>query len=89
LGTSEGKFALNWTHISAVMATAIGLTFGVALKAQDRAVSVGSQAAAGATVKNVGAVKSISGKSLVLKTDAGSEITISVLDGTHIVRLAA
>jgi hypothetical protein len=89
LGTSEGKFALNWTHISAVMATAIALTFGVALKAQDRAASVGSQAAAGATVKNVGAVKSISGKSLVLKTDAGSEITISVLDGTHIVRLAA
>jgi hypothetical protein len=89
LGTSEGKFALNWTHISAVMATAIGLTFGVALKAQDRAAPVGSQAAADATVKNVGAVKSISGKSLVLKTDAGSEITISVLDGTHIVRLAA
>jgi uncharacterized protein DUF5666 len=89
LGTNEGKFALNWTHISAVMATAIALTFGVALKAQDHAASVGSQAAAGPTVKNVGAVKSISGKSLVLKTDAGSEITISVLDGTHIVRLAA
>ena len=40
-------------------------------------------------VKSVGAVKSINGKSLVLKADAGPEITISVQDGARIVRLAA
>jgi hypothetical protein len=64
------------------------LCFAAFLKAQDRPVDSG-QASAGAAVKNVGAVKSISGKTLVLKTDAGPEITISVLEGTRIVRFAS
>ena len=71
------------------LAVTIGLVFGATLKAQDRPSAEGSQAAEGTVVRNVGAVKSISGKSLVLKTDAGPEITISVLDGTRIVRMAA
>jgi co-chaperonin GroES (HSP10) len=66
----------------------VGLALGSDLYAQDRAPDNGSQTAR-AVVKNVGAVKSISGKSLVLKSDAGPEITISVPDGTRIVRLAA
>ena len=61
---------------------------GIALTAQDRPAGEASPAA-GAAVKNVGVVKSIKEKSLVLKTDAGPEITISVADGARIVRLAA
>jgi len=71
------------------LAVAVGLVCGATLKAQDRPSAEGSQTAEGTVVRNVGAVKSISGKSLVLKTDAGPEITISVLDGTRIVRMAA
>jgi co-chaperonin GroES (HSP10) len=79
---------VNWTHTFVVLAITVGLVLGSGLYAQDRAPDNGSQTA-GAVVKNVGAVKSISGKSLVLKSDAGPEITISVPDGTRIVRLAA
>lgn len=79
---------MNWTHTFVVLAITVGLVLGSGLYAQDRAPDNGSQTA-GAVVKNVGAVKSISGKSLVLKSDAGPEITISVPDGTRIVRLAA
>jgi hypothetical protein len=89
--TSEGTFVVNTRLSLAVFALAmtVGLVFGAALKAQDRPAAEGSQAAAGTVIRNVGAVKSIRGKSLVLKTDAGPEITISVLDGTRIVRMAA
>jgi hypothetical protein len=69
--------------------TAVGLAFGATMQAQDRPAAESSQTAAGAVVKNVGVVKSINGKSLVIKTDAGPEIAVSVLDGTHMVRLAA
>jgi co-chaperonin GroES (HSP10) len=89
LVTSKGKFAVNWRHSVAILATFAGLFFGAPLWAQDRPAGTDSQSTAGAAVKNVGAVKSISGKNLVLKTDAGPEITISVSDGTRTVRLAA
>src|ERR1051326_232769 len=72
-----------------MLATCVGLFFGAPLKAQKSPAGTDSQVTAGAAVKNVGAVKSISGKSLVLKTDAGAEVTISVPDGARIVRLAA
>jgi hypothetical protein len=62
---------------------------GVTLIAQDRPASETSQATAGSAVKNVGVVKSIHEKTLVLKTDAGPEVSISVPDGARIVRLAA
>jgi hypothetical protein len=87
--TSEGKFGVYGRLSLASLAVAVGLIFGASLNAQDRPAAEGSQAAAGTVVRNVGAVQSISGKSLVLKTDAGPEITISVLDGTRIVRMAA
>jgi hypothetical protein len=79
---------VNWTHTFVVFAITVSLSLGSGVYAQDRAPADGSQTA-GAVVKNVGAVKSISGKSLVLKSDAGQEVTISVPDGTRIVRLAA
>jgi co-chaperonin GroES (HSP10) len=86
---NEGKFVVNWRHSLAILATSVGLFFGALLEAQDRPAGTDSQSTAGAAIKNVGAVKSINGKNLVLKTDAGPEITISVPDATRIVRLAA
>jgi hypothetical protein len=38
--------------------------------------------------KNVGVVKSINGNTLVLKSDAGPEITITVADGARLLRMA-
>ena len=59
-------------------ALASALFAPAAMQAQDRPQAPeGAQSNAGAAVRNVGAVKSISGKTLVLKTDAGPEITIS------------
>jgi hypothetical protein len=84
----EGKFTVKWMYSLAVVATAFSLSLGIALMAQDRPAGEASPAA-GAAVKNVGVVKSIKEKSLVLKTDAGPEITISVADSARIVRLAA
>jgi co-chaperonin GroES (HSP10) len=72
----------------AVVATAFSFFLGIALTAQDRPAGEASSAA-GAAVRNVGVVKSIKEKSLVLKTDAGPEITISVADSARIVRLAS
>lgn len=86
--TNKGKFVVSWQHSLAMLATFAGLFFGAPVVAQDRPAGTDSKAAAGAAIKNVGAVKSISGKNLVLKTDSGSEITISVPDGARIVRLA-
>jgi hypothetical protein len=73
----------------AVLATAVSLAMGVALMAQEHPAGEAAQAAAGSAVKNVGVVKSIHEKNLVLKTDSGPEISISVPDGARIVRLAA
>ena len=86
---SEDKFAVNWRHSLVILAALVGLFFSAPLEAQDRPAGTDSQSTAGAAIKNVGAVKSISGKNLVLKTDAGPEITISVPDSARIVRLAA
>ena len=87
--TNKAKCAVNWRHALAMLATFAGLICGARLQAQDRPAGTDAQSTAGAAVKNVGAVKSISGKNLVLKTDAGPEVTISVPDGARIVRLAA
>lgn len=87
--TNESKFVVNWRHFVAILTTFVGLFFGASVWAQDRPAGTDTQSTAGAAVKNVGAVKSINGKNLVLKTDAGPEVTISVPDGARIVRLAA
>jgi len=52
-------------------------------------IATAAQAMAQApATRNLGVVKSIDGKSLVLKTDAGAEVTITVGDSTRILRLA-
>lgn len=79
--TRAGKFNVNWIYPFAVIAMAFSLVFGVAMTAQGRP--------SGDAVKNVGVVKSIHEKSLVLKTDAGPEISVSVTDSARIVRMAA
>ena len=84
-----GSFIVKWISLLAVVATAVSLALGIALPAQDRPSGEAPQAAAGSAVKNVGVVKSIHEKNLVLKTDSGPEISISVPDGARIVRLAA
>ena len=81
--TSEHKFVVSWRHSLAMLATLVGLVAGPLLKAQD------AQSTAGGAVKNVGVVKLIKDKGLVLKSDSGPEVTISVPDSTRIVRLAA
>jgi len=48
----------------------------------------GQQGNAGAMVRNVGTVKSISGKTVVLKADGGPEVNVTLVDGTRIMRLA-
>jgi hypothetical protein len=73
----------------AVLATVVSLALGGALTAQEHPSGEAAQAGAGSAVKNVGVVKSIHEKNLVLKTDSGPEISISVPDGARIVRLAA
>jgi hypothetical protein len=87
LGAKAVKFRVNYSLV--VAATVVSLAVGVVLTAQDRPASEAPQAAAGSAVKNVGVVKSIHEKKLVLKTDSGPEVSISVPDGARIVRLAA
>ncbi|HEY2499800.1 MAG TPA: DUF5666 domain-containing protein [Candidatus Angelobacter sp.] len=70
-----------------VLAMAAGLSLAPSLNAQE-SPAPGAQAGAGTAVKNVGVVKSISGATLVLQTDAGPEVTITVQDGARILRLA-
>jgi hypothetical protein len=67
---------------------ALGAAFALAtpLPAQESAGA--PQSNAGALAKNVGVVKSISGNTLVLKSDAGPEITITVADGARLLRMA-
>src|SRR4249919_2323779 len=83
------KSANNCTLRLVLCALASALFVSASMQAQDRPQSPeAAQSNAGAAARNVGAVKSISGNTLVLKTDAGPEITISLQDGTRIVRLA-
>jgi co-chaperonin GroES (HSP10) len=89
LVTSEDKFVVNWRYSLALLGAIVGLVFNQPLKAQDHPAAADAQTTAGAAVKNVGVVKSIKEKSLVLKTDSGPEVTISVPDSTRIIRLAA
>ncbi|HZR28594.1 MAG TPA: DUF5666 domain-containing protein [Terriglobales bacterium] len=47
-----------------------------------------SPAAASVTAKQIGTVKSIVGKTLVMKTDSGPDVSVQVQDSTRIVRIA-
>jgi len=75
-------------------APALGLVLSLStmvapLLAQNAAQPADPQPGATAGVsRSVGTVKSISDKTLVVKTDAGAEVTVAVQDGTRILRLA-
>ena len=74
-----------------ICALGAALALATPLLAQDSAGAPQSNAGAvapGAIAKTVGVVKSISGNTLVLKSDAGAEITITVGDGARLLRLA-
>ena len=84
--TSNRAFAMRCTLSLAICALSAALALASPLPAQE---STGApQSNAGAAAKNVGVVKSISGNTLVLKSDAGPEITITVADGARLLRLA-
>jgi hypothetical protein len=88
VATGKKMFANSFTlrFVAGVMAFA-----SLACTAsQAKEVAYTAQAQGGATTapKPVGVVKSIDGKTVVLKTDAGPEMTISVADGARLVRLA-
>jgi len=88
LATGKKIFANSFTLriIAGVMACAsLACTASQAKEVEFTAQAQGSAAAA---PKPVGVVKSIDGKTVVLKTDAGPEMTISVADGAQLVRLA-
>jgi hypothetical protein len=65
---------------------ALGVALATPLPAQESAGA--PQSNAGALAKNVGVVKSINGNTLVLKSDAGPEVTVTVADGARLLRLA-
>ena len=81
-------FAISCARPFVVAALAVSLWLATTSAAQTSpAGAEGPQSNAAAVAKNVGVVKSINGNSLVLKTDAGPDITVSVADGARILRL--
>jgi hypothetical protein len=71
----------------AICALGAALALAIPLQAQDNAGA--AQSSAGAAAKNIGIIKSISGNTLVLKSDAGPEIAVTVADGARLLRMAA
>jgi hypothetical protein len=76
---------MRCTLALAICALAAALALANPLLAQETAAS---QSSARAVAKNVGVVKSINGNTLVLKSDAGPEVTVTVADGARLLRLA-
>jgi hypothetical protein len=67
--------------------SAIGM--GIPARAQDRPQPPeGPQGNAGVVSRSLGTVKSINGKTLVLAADTGPEVTVTLLEGTRLLRLA-
>jgi hypothetical protein len=62
---------------------------GISAWAQDRPQPPeGPQGNTGVVSRSLGTLKSINGKTLVLTADTGPELTVTLLDGTRILRLA-
>jgi hypothetical protein len=86
LETSSKTLAMNYTQALAVLLLAAGLAVAAPVQGQDHPQPAdGSQ---GAVAKNMGVLKSITGNTLVLKTDAGPEITVTPTESARILRLA-
>lgn len=89
--TSNRTFANRHTLSLATCALGVALTLATPLLAQESAGAPQSNTGAvapGTLAKTVGVVKSISGNTLVLKSDTGPEITITVPDGARLLRMA-
>ena len=87
--SSKKSSASRCTLPPAAWLFALSLFVAGAVQAQDRPQPPeGPQGNTGAVSRSVGAVKSISGKTLVLKADTGPDVTLTLLDGTRILRLA-
>jgi hypothetical protein len=88
VATGKKMFANSFTL--RLVASVIAFASLACTASQAKEVAYPAQAQGGATTapKPVGVVKSIDGKTVVLKTDAGPEMTISVADGARLVRLA-
>jgi ribosomal protein L24 len=82
-------FTNNYTLRVIAGALACGLLACGSVQARETLPAAQAQQGGAATApRPVGVVKSISGNTLVLKTDSGPELTVSIADGTRIVRLA-
>ncbi len=66
---------------------AMGLALAGVISATAGAAS-GQQDTAAATARKLGTVKSITGKTLVLKPDSGADVNVTLLDGVRIQRVA-
>lgn len=88
---ANGNKMLAPYYTARILACVLACALCATGSAQDKAGTPNSstpQSNTGAAARNVGTVQSISDKTLVLKTDAGSEITVSIPEGTRILRLA-
>jgi hypothetical protein len=88
LAIGNKMFANNCTLRISACVLACGLLASGSAQAGEAVQPLQAQSGAATAPRPVGVVKSISGNSLVLKTDSGPEVTVSIADGTRIVRLA-
>src|ERR1700674_3086963 len=76
------KLAVGFALAGTISATASAQT-------QPQAgAAAGQQDTAATTARKLGTVKSITGKTLVLKPDSGPDVNVTLLDGARIVRVA-
>jgi hypothetical protein len=77
----------HWNCSAVTVALLAGMSFAGVATTQVFAAET-AQAVQSAAVRPVGTVQSISGNSIVVKTDAGATVTISVQEGARILRAA-
>ena len=70
--------------IAALACLVLALMCGLRISAKE----AGSQAAAPSAARPVGTIKTISGKTIVLTTDGGTEVTVLVQDDARLLRVA-
>ena len=88
LATGNKMFANHCTLRFVVCLLACALFASTSSPANDGAQAAQGQPGNSAMAGKIGVVKSIDGKTLVVKTDAGPEVTINISDNTRTLRLA-
>lgn len=74
-----------------LLIAALGVASGVVTGTDAQAAAQGTQAPstqAAAAARPVGSIKSVSGNTITLTTDAGSDVAVVVQDGTKLIRIA-